>query len=199
MIDIIDEVKRLLVFDSTDDFYYLQIMKRKKDHPETCTSNNRIIKNYYIRSIEHLDSKYEEIKAICDHFNARATIRLNKRSFKQVAMKHLQNIANSIAIGDYTYIKNAYDRACGTGHNDENKKWIVDIDIDVNYPDVQTIITAMVSYISDCKPIGDKIITILPTKNGYHLITKPFDVMNFRLNYPFIDIHKDNPVNLYIP
>ena len=55
------------------------------------------------------------------------------------------------------------------------------------------------NWIISCRPMGDKLIAILPTKNGKHIITSPFDVSQFRQQYPNIDIHKDNPINLYIP
>lgn len=45
----------------------------------------------------------------------------------------------------------------------------------------------------------NKIITQLETKNGIHLITKPFRVDILKESYFEIDIHKDNPINLYIP
>ena len=49
------------------------------------------------------------------------------------------------------------------------------------------------------RPIGQKVISIVPTKSGVHLISKPFDLQEFTKKYPHIDIHKDNPTNLYIP
>lgn len=33
--------------------------------------------------------------------------------------------------------------------------------------------------IDECKPEGDKVIDIIPTKNGAHLLTRPFDKMKF--------------------
>ena len=48
-------------------------------------------------------------------------------------------------------------------------------------------------------PIGDKIIVELPTKNGMHLLTKPFDRRAFMLKYPSVDLHRDSPINLFIP
>lgn len=38
-----------------------------------------------------------------------------------------------------------------------------------------------------------------PNENGFHLITKPFNMEEFRALHPTIDIHKDNPSILYIP
>lgn len=194
MIDVLDKIKNILVFNTDDDFYYLQILQRKKENPEI-GSNSVVIKNYYIKSYDYLESKYDEIKKLCEQFNARAMLRLNKRSFRKVAFKTMINISNSMANNEYEFIKNSYDRACGNGHNDNEKKWIVDIDGDFE----ADWLLGMIEFINKCEPNGDKLITTLPTKNGLHLITKPFNLKTFSTNYPNIDIHKDNPINLYIP
>lgn len=194
MIDVLDKIKNILVFNTDDDFYYLQILQRKKENPEI-GSNSVVIKNYYIKSYDYLESKYDEIKKLCEQFNARAMLRLNKRSFRKVAFKTMINISNSMANNEYEFIKNSYDRACGNGHNDNEKKWIVDIDGDFEVG----WLLGMIEFINKCEPNGDKLITTLPTKNGLHLITKPFNLKTFSTNYPNIDIHKDNPINLYIP
>jgi hypothetical protein len=44
-----------------------------------------------------------------------------------------------------------------------------------------------------------KVITLIPTKNGFHLITERFDVMEFKKRYPEIDVVKKNPTLLYLP
>jgi hypothetical protein len=194
MIDVFEKIKPLLVFESEDDFYYLQILQRKKENPEI-GSNSRVIKNYYIGSVEYLEKRYGEIKSLCNQFNARAMLRLNKRSYSKVAFKTMQNIANSMANGEYSFIKKSYDRACGNGHNDKSKTWIIDLDGNFD----ESYLEAMVQFIDDCQPQGNKLVAELPTKNGIHLITKPFDLRDFKSKYPEIDIHKDNPVNLYIP
>ena len=50
---------------------------------------------------------------------------------------------------------------------------------------------------------GGKVEAIIPTKNGYHFITKKFDVMEFqkimRLQGDVPDIQKKNPTLLYYP
>lgn len=192
MINSYSKIKSLLEFNSDDDFYFLQIIKRKKDN-KLMKSDNRVIKNYYINSIEYLENELNTIIEICDLFNARAMIRLNKRSFKKVSYKSLEITSMYLNNGDYKSIKSSYSRACGLTNNDKNKKWVIDIDCiwyDCNY---------MENLINISNPIGDKIFTILDTKNGYHIITKPFDLRRFKNEYPEIDIHKDNPINLYIP
>ena len=194
MIDNLEVIKPLLKFDSEDDFYYLQILQRKKENPDL-GSNSRVIKNYYIRSIDYLEERYGEIKKLCEVFNARAMLRLNKRSYEKVAFKTLLNTTNSIMNKEFTHTNKAYDRACGQIHNDKNKKWILDIDGEFE----NKWISEMIGYIEDLQPTGSKLYTTITTKNGIHLITKPFNLEKFRKDYSEVEVHKDNPVNLYIP
>lgn len=194
MVDVLNDIKGFLLFESDDDFYYLQIIQRKKEN-SGLGSNSRIIKNYYIGSISYLESKYDEIKGICKLFNARAMLRLNKRSYKKVALSTMVNIANSISNNEYSFIKKSYDRACGVCHNDKNKSWILDFDeaVDINNK------TEVIDFINSLEPFGNKVLIELPTKSGIHLITKPFNLSTFSVKYPSISVHKDNPINLYIP
>lgn len=120
MVDNLDKILPLLKFESEDDFYYLQILQRKKENPQL-GSNSRVIKNYYIKSEQHLINRYEEIKKLCEVFNARASIRLNKRSFEKVGFKTMVNLSNTIMNKEYKFLPKSYDRACGLGHNDKEK------------------------------------------------------------------------------
>jgi len=203
-VNCLDLIKDLLVFESEDDFYFLQILQRKKENPEL-GSNSRVIKNYYIKSVQHLLDRYDEIKALCNLFNARASLRLNKRSFEKVGFKSLENIANTMQNREYKHLMNSYDRACGLLNNEKSKKWIIDIDKD----DVIWL-EQIINAIQPCEPIGNKILKQLSTKSGIHLVTTPFNVMTFKENFKEelkaykmgeinIDIHKDNPINLYVP
>jgi hypothetical protein len=76
----------------------------------------------------------------------------------------------------------------------QEKRWIVDIDIkDLFFAE------DVAQFINTLKPEGAKIETAIPTKNGYHLITKRFDTMQFKNQFPDIDIQKKNPTLLYLP
>lgn len=203
MIDNLEKVLPFLQFDSEDDFYYLQILQRKKENPEL-GSNSRVIKNYYIRSQQHLLDRYEEIKTLCRVFNARASIRLNKRSFEKVGFKALENIANTMQNREYKHLVKSYDRACGLLNNEKVKRWIVDID-----KDEVIWLEQIINAIQPCEPSGNKILAQIPSKSGIHLITKPFNVQQFKdyftddlsaygMDYIDLEIHKDNPTNLYL-
>jgi hypothetical protein len=203
MIDNLEKILPLLKFESLDDFYYLQILQRKKENPQL-GSNSRVIKNYYINSQEYLVKHYDEIKKLCEVFNARASIRLNKRSYEKVGFKAMTNLANTMMNKEYSFLKASYDRACGLGHNDKNKTWIVDVD------ENEVIwLEQILNAISPCEPTGNKIVLQIPSKSGIHLITKPFNTEQFKINFKreleaykmekiALEIHKDNPTNLYI-
>lgn len=194
MIDNIDLIAPLLKFESEDDFYYLQILQRKKENPQL-GSNSRVIKNYYITSSEYLLERYDEIKTLCEVFNARAMLRLNKRSFEKVGFKAMTNLANTMMNKEYKFLKASYDRACGLGHNDKNKTWIVDIDF---LPPIEESVKIM-TFICGIEPVdADRIIEVIPSKVGIHLITKPFNTQVFKERYSIFELHKDNPTNLYI-
>ena len=71
MIDNIQQIKELLNFEEEGDFYMLYVFKRKKDQPEAERDNHqsvRTIKTYCIRSIQHLEDRYDEIKQLCEMF-----------------------------------------------------------------------------------------------------------------------------------
>lgn len=191
MIDNFEQVKKLLNFDTEDDFYFLQIMKRKKENSDM-TNHSKIVDEMFIRSNEYLDSKKEYIVKMCNMFNARATIRLNRRSFKTCSLQTLSSLAQQIANGQFQRIDRLYSSVIGKSHNEPVKRWIVDIDQPEINPD-------MLETIERIKPVGKKLIDIIPSKSGFHIITSPFDVSEFVKVFPNIDIHKDNPTNLYIP
>lgn len=204
MIDNLEKILPLLSFESEDDFYYLQILQRKKENPQL-GSNSRVIKNYYITSEKHLLNRYDEIKELCTVFNARASLRLNKRSFEKVGFKALENIAHTMQNREYKHLMKSYDRACGLLSNEKTKKWIVDID-----KDEVIWLEQIINSIQPCDPQGDKIVAQIPSKTGIHLITTPFNVLDFKdrfteelkayqMSYRDIAIQKDNPTNIYIP
>ena len=51
MIDNFEKIKEFLNFNEGE-FYFLQILKRKKENPEQ-TGNSKVIKTYYISNFEY--------------------------------------------------------------------------------------------------------------------------------------------------
>ena len=195
MIDVFEQIKPLLSFNTPDDFYFLQVFQRRKDMVNGAKKNTIIIKDYYINSMEYFEKKYPEIKALCEFYGARAGLRLNKRSFQKCTFRTMLNITSQIMQEDFSSTKQAFSKAAGQCHNDPVKKWIVDIDTKD-----QTLVNVVSNFINnECRPNNEnKILMQLETKNGIHLITTPFDKGQFSKAFD-IDIQTDNPINLYIP
>lgn len=193
MVNNFEQIKKLLRFRTEDDFYFVQILKRKKEHPEL-GSNSYVVKTYYIKSLDDLDFFKEEMICLANFHNARVCINLNRRSFEKMAFHLMRKVADQIMNKDYKSARSAYNSVCGEYSQEDDKLWILDID------DKNRIITDMVNFAErECKPDGMKYVTVLPTKNGYHLIMKPFDIQKFKEKYPDIEIHKNNPTIIYIP
>jgi hypothetical protein len=200
MIDNLDLVKPLLNFSDKGDFYMLYVFKRKKDQPEGERDNHqsvRTIKTYCIESIEHLEKRYDEIKMLCEVFNARAYIHVQKQNHHDVSLNMMVQLAEKIRNGQ-TNQKGLFDSVVGQLKTQE-KRWIVDIDTK------DEIVVHRIAHIIDAsiRPEGPKIEAVIPTKSGYHFITKRFDVLTFNkmmsLQGDVPDIQKKNPTLLYLP
>lgn len=195
MIDNINLIKPLLNFSDEGDFYMLYVFKRKKDQPEGERDNHqsvRTIKAYCINSIAYLDMRYDEIKQLCELFKARAYIHVAKQNHKDVAMNMITEIVTRIQSGQINQ-QHVFDSVVGQIKTIE-KRWIVDVD-DVDLYEMKPIM----DFIDTLRPEGPKIEALLSTRNGYHLITKRFDIQEFKKQYPNIDIQKKNPTLLYYP
>lgn len=199
MIDNFNLIKPLLRFDNKEEFYFLQIIQRKKDFEEGQqrlgrNNNNRLIKAYYIYSEEQLDSYKDEIIKLCTLFNARAGINLNRRNQKDVALKVLEILAITLRKNEFDGISKIYNSACGK-ESSTDKLWLMDIDEKLG----EDRYFKLRDFLTDCKPEGSKILAEIPSKSGFHFITKRFDRETFSKQYPNIEIHTNNPTNLYIP
>jgi hypothetical protein len=194
MIDNIELIKDLLGFEKKGDFYMLYVFKRKKDQTTDKANHQsvRTIKTYCIESIDHLESRYDEIKQLCEMFKARAYIHVQKQNHFDVSLSMMVALAQRIQ-NDQHNQKGLFDSVVGQIKTLE-KRWIVDIDVIDQF-----FIEEVVEFISTLRPEGQKVIAGIPTKNGYHLITERFDVKTFSERYPEIDIQKKNPTLLYLP
>lgn len=197
MIDNFELIKPLLSFESDDDFYFVQILQRKKDNPDgKFGSNNssRLIKAYYINSVEKLDKLKDEMIHFAIYFNARVGINLNKRSYYKTAFNTLKTIAEQLHNKEFKKVHRTWNTSCGI-HNGGDKIWILDVDS----KDVFLCADIEVFIEEECQPIGTKVISRIPSKSGFHIITHGFDTREFAKRYSEIEIHKNNPTNLYIP
>lgn len=190
----------LLNFSDPDKFYFIQIYKRRKDNPDM-DKDMRLLDNYAIYSEEQLMKYMPIITERCDKDNARAYIRLNRRSEKKVALQLLARIATMIASEQYN-VKNAYWSVTGEYHSETDKSWLIDIDWK-DFEERKALLGVIHHRIKELQEETGREprMDIIPSKNGYHIITRPFNVQKLTQfladNKVKIDYHKDNPVLLY--
>lgn len=178
-----------------DYFYHLQIIQRKKDI-EGLGCNNILLKAIIIDNDHPLDKFKDDIIKMCELYQARAYINVGPKSKKKVAVQMLQDLAQCFSKNDFNYTKRLWNTAAGTV-SPFLKRWIIDCDITEEFTmeDRQNVI----NIVHESNPEGYKMIGIIPTLHGYHIITTPFDLRRLKEEYPNLDVHKNNPTVLYVP
>lgn len=175
IVDNFDKFEDFLNFESPDDFYFCQVIRRGKDSNLT-SADNYHIKAYFIKSIKQLRNLKDEMINMCHFHNARVYIHLNKRSFKKCAFRTLKLISEDLVSDNYEAVKRAYTSVCGSFPSDKNKKWLIDVDLKNLTPEEISLFVDELTYL---RSEGDKFILCYPTRNGVHLIIKPFDLQTF--------------------
>jgi hypothetical protein len=203
MVNNFKQISDFLTWNSKDDFYFLQVLQRKKDAEagmkvNGTNNNSRLIKAYFVKSKESLKFFEPEIIQLCKVFNARAGINLNKSSFQKLAIPFQRLILDNMENGNVDKLYKTYTSVVGKKNHDKNKKWIIDIDEEEMH-----MVEAMKQFINTLQPYSDevpnKILLEIPSKTGLHLITSPFNLQQFKVGFPTIDVQKNNPTNCFIP
>jgi hypothetical protein len=129
-------------------------------------------------------------------FKARAYIHVQKQNHRDVSLNMMVELAQRIQNGQHNQ-NSLFDSVVGQIKTQE-KRWIVDVDMKD-----ENVLMRIMKLVNKCRPEGNKIYATIPTKNGYHLITGRFDVMEFNkimsLQGDVPDIQKKNPTLLYLP
>lgn len=194
-------IKPFLTFESEDDYYLLQVIKRRKDNSDMETGE-RVLRTVYVTSLEKLDKMWDDLTTLAEQNNARIYINLNVKSMKATSLLAMRIIACRALTDNYKGAYHIFDSAAGRCGATRNKKWIVDLDISDIEIDFANYETLIIDTINGCMPEGKKVFKTIPTLNGVHLITNPFNINEFRekleeqgLHCP--NIHKNNPTLLY--
>jgi len=170
-------IEPLLEFTEPNTFYFVQILKRRKENPEM-KANTSVIDNFYLYTQDDLAKLMPRIIEQCEKNNARAYINLNRLDLENIALYVVKQTMDCIINKDFKSVKNVYQSACGSHFSEKDKKWIIDIDEDeLHHKDeVVSIIEKLHAEI----PKKDyKILAEIPTKTGIHLIVNPFNVAKF--------------------
>ena len=202
-IDNFFNVAGFMSFENENDFYHIQVISRKKDNGVKDFG----IKEYSVRSVESLYKIENEVKQLCEMFNARAYVYVNRRNYKNIALKMIKELSDIVCDENYKKCKQAFKSCCGKYSSAGGSKlWIIDVDItdptriEAIGNTVHEIITSDVNA-SEC--YVDKIRTV----NGWHFLIRPCDtrqlkcmldvLQNTYSEIKEIDIKKDNMTLLY--
>lgn len=179
-------------FDSfTDAFYTIEIIGRVKDNARIIAGNHKF-KTYYIKTIEDLDKYENEIKLLCDTLQMRAYISINHKSMKHVTLNVMAEYANRIAQDNFTKPYSVFD-SCAAKYTERSEQlWIIDVDkeecekFECGRDDLISYYRNLIE--NECEP-KKKVVEIIPTKSGGHIVCHPFNVEKFmtyvRVSYEF--------------
>ena len=160
-----------------DTFYNVVLIGRKKDNALV----DGKVKSYTINDVCDLDKYKKEIITICDALKVRAYISVNYKSHRQVALNVMVEIANYSLQDYFKSSRGLYDSVVAKFVDRKKQLWIIDVDKDDSFgKSVDELTDLYIKTIEFCKPYK-KIVAVIPTKSGKHIVTHPFDSSDFYL------------------
>lgn len=178
--------------DDGDTFIYTEMLDRTKRK-----GNNgvRLLKAFYHRSADEFREQWPDIRRLCDIAKVRACTRLAHRSYRSVGREFTKLVVDASLSGNWQGMKTLYARAAGTTAPIE-RRWLFDVDaIDERSGKLQRDLTDL-----------GVLMAVVPSRRAHHLIAKPFNLTTLFDHVPAdgqvlpnVQLHRDNPTNLYIP
>ena len=203
-VDNFELLNSLLDYTKPNSFYEVQILRRSKENPEMKTGEYTI-NIYYLYNINDLLRYKERIIEDCIDNNARAYINLNRLDSEMIGFETQKLIIDLMMQRQYHAIRRAYAKTCGNTKTRKNV-WLFDIDlIDKNgiyvpeQLELANSITEAIKIIHKTeKKKNYRILGNIPTKNGYHIVTNPFNKEKFLQILPNVVFYENSPTLLYI-
>jgi hypothetical protein len=217
-----DILKEFMDFSDPGKFYLALVVQRKKDNPGLDRSEH-IIKNYMIPSLDKLERIRSEMETLSKVFNARVYLYINRRSFKNTQRAMAKALIDQICLENCSNLNHLFD-SCAAAHGCGDRYWIIDVDMPDRssvsadtYQELENgIKSALFQELDKIEPVmpeGEtKTKLVLPTKNGFHIVTRPFDTrkweylrntvlsLEHRYNCEIdLELKKDAMVNLILP
>jgi hypothetical protein len=204
-----------LDFSDKTDRYIIHILRRPKDCKSissTWGSNEcqRLLRTYYIDSLEYFDRKMEAIKELCTTNRARAYILPQVRNNFECLLSLGEKVLETIRMGNFSakpehLLRSAYCEY----HKSRDKKWVIDLDrdsmteyifsrnfggnsLETKIWTVDDVLSFVKDALKRCGKNPDQAY-VVPTKSGSHVITSPFDLKDAqsRCNLMFEGERKD--------
>ena len=180
------------------EFYFIQIIERKKDKKDAKGINGsnhaRTIQNFSVSSQEELEKRIPQIKRLCKEYTARAYMHPARRTDKEVSLKMMELLVEHLQDNKHR-LDRLYEHACGLSKGVE-RLWILDYDLQ-DICIFQQIISEIETWLKENKK-NYKPWFSLPTKNGFHYIVEPFDKRILqKYDWAIVSIQTNNPTLLY--
>ena len=187
-IDNFDIIRSHLDFiDNKLDRYIIHILRRPKDLSSNmknllgANEAQRLIKTYYVDSIEYFDRKREAIKELCRANYARAYIIVqpkdNFECLMNLGMKIFETIKNkNYSVKPEHLIRQAFCE----WHKTRKKQWVIDLDEDSPNDMQGWTLDSVCNLVEEqLKAIGkdSSCMYVTQTKHGHHIITSPFNLV----------------------
>lgn len=203
-IDNFDQIKSQLTFGESDNlFLHLQILRRGKDHPDLPAAN-KLMKSWLVRSREHLDSLKDEVVFLCEHYGARAYISCVPKSIEKLNQLIMRKLTDNQYTGNVINPWHVFNSSCGELPGVE-KRWVVDIDTkdEIEIASISAVIDMvwLKAHPEDKDKVREDLWFVgqVPTMNGVHLLTRPFNLQIFRKHFPEVEVKKNGLTALYVP
>lgn len=181
------------------DRYVVHVLRRPKDiSPEMknalgANESQRLIKTYYVDSLEYFDRKREAIKELCRANSARAYVIVQPKDNFECLLNLGQKILEAIQNKNYSVKpEHLMRQAFCEWHKTRKKQWILDLDRDEmaetwvqeNYggkalcrrewtlEKVQELVKRHLALAGK----GEDEMYVVPTRHGWHIVASPFNL-----------------------
>lgn len=194
IINNLELIAPLLPKNNLEVFCHMQIVCRAKDHKDE-KIKEEAIKTYFIKDEEHLRKVMPEVILLCEHYGARAYINISPKSFEKLQKLMLVKLASLVCEGNIQNPRKTLNSAAGA-LTSRNPVWIVDVD---NMEIKELLLEWFDTYfkldpiLPFCNTREELYLRgIIPTKQGCHLLVRPFNLKEFSNSFPNVDVHKNS-------
>ena len=199
-IDNFDIFRKHLTFKDKTDRYIVHIMRRPKDLLSDpimkeigANEHQRLLRTYYIDSLEYFDRKIPAMKELCTTNKARAYILPQVRNNYECLLSLGEKVLETIRLGNFSVkpehlLRSAYCEY----HKSRDKQWILDLDDDcmteyiysqnfggnslhIKQWTVEQVLELVKKNLVACGK-DPNCTYVVKTKSGHHIITSPFNL-----------------------
>ena len=209
--DVIDNVyviDNMLTFKNDDEFYMLQVLKRRKENPDM-KGDSLPLKTVYLHRNGQLTEISKDLIELAEKEHARIYLNPNVKSSRKSLLHCIAEMARRAAAEDYYKPYKIYESVVGQMGACRDNRWIIDVDNEymemymetdeLTEIHVRDFIRHLLDTLDSCEPDAEKYVNHVITRNGIHVITRSFNPVAFGKVFPKLDVHKNNPTLVYCP